>query len=131
MVRLYLVHYRCLVCGADVIDNLCRTVICTCFRAAAAFLLSGHARLDRNGFHMALSVIVQAVENCRLPRLRSATAVQALDPFYNAKGHNLVDCVLKAGITQGLQYVFACIRILYLHVVILLAFEHWGHLWIE
>jgi hypothetical protein len=131
VVRLYLVHYRCLICGAGIIDNLYRAVLRTCFGTATAFLLSGHARLDRNGFHMAISVIVQAVENCRLPRLRSATAVQALDPFYNAKGHNLVDCVLKAGITQGLQDVFACIRILYLHVVILLVVENRGYLWIE
>ncbi len=58
VVRLYLVHHRCLICRAGVINSLCRTITRTCSGTSAAFLLPGSAYLDRNSIHMALSIII-------------------------------------------------------------------------
>ena len=75
MVWLYLVYVRSIIFRTRVINNLCGAVAGPCCGTNAASLLPGFAHLDRDGFPVALQVIVQALETCRFSGLGLATIV--------------------------------------------------------
>lgn len=74
MVRLYLVLYCRNGCESCPIDSLYLSVLYTVLGVIAAHLLCHPTYLDRNGVHLAFSIIVQALETCRLSGLRSASS---------------------------------------------------------